>query len=105
MKKAVITTGGKQYLVEEGQQLKVEKLPSKTGDNISFKEVLLTITDKTTKIGQPRVTKATVEAKVIGHKKAKKITGVKMKPKKRNRHFYGHRQPFTEIEIKKIKTT
>ena len=105
MKKAVITTGGKQYLVQEGQLLKVEKLTTKPKESISFKSVLLTITDKSTKIGQPYITKAIVDAKIIRHGKAKKITGVKIKPKKRNRHFYGHRQPFTEIEISKIKTT
>jgi large subunit ribosomal protein L21 len=104
MKKAVITTGGKQYLVHEGQQLKVEKLASKVDEKLSFKTVLLAISDKTTDIGQPGVTKASVEAKVLRHGKLKKITGVKMKAKKRNRHFYGHRQPFTEIEISKIKT-
>ena len=105
MKRAVITTGGKQYLVQEGQLLKVEKLPNKTKEAISFKDVLLTVTDKTTQVGQPFVPKVTVDAKIIRHGKAKKITGVKMKPKKRNRHYFGHRQPFTEIEIKKIKTT
>jgi len=104
MTKAVITTGGKQYLVHEGQQLKVEKLPAKPTESISFDQVLLTMTDKTTKIGQPIVAKAAVAAKVLRHGKAQKIIGVKMKPKKRNRQYYGHRQPFTEIEITKIKT-
>lgn len=105
MKRAVITTGGKQYLVEEGQLLKVEKLSVKAKGTVSFKTVLLTITDKITKVGQPHVAKATVDAKVIRHGKHKKITGVKMKAKKRNKHYFGHRQSFTEIEINKIKTT
>ena len=55
MKRAVIATGGKQYLVQEGQLLKVEKLPNKAKETVSFKEVLLTVTDKTTKVGQPFV--------------------------------------------------
>jgi len=105
MKSAVIKTGGKQYLVSEGETLKVEKLLIKPGDKLTLKEVLLTTTEKTTKIGTPQVAQATVDAKVLQHGRYKKVTGVKMKPKKRYRRYFGHRQHYTAIEITKIKST
>lgn len=105
MKSAVIKTGGKQYLVSEGDTLKVEKLSEKLESEVTFKEILLTTTDKATKIGTPHVKGATVEAHIVQHGKHPKVTGVKMKPKKRYRRYFGHRQSYTEIEIKKIKTT
>lgn len=104
MKTAVIKTGGKQYLVEEGDKVKVEKLPVAEGKKTTFKEVLLTATDKTTKIGTPLVKGATVEAKVVKHGRLKKVFGVKMKAKKRSRKLFGHKQHYTEIAITSIKT-
>lgn len=105
MKTAIIKSGGKQYLVEEGMKIQVEKLPLKTGEAALFNEVLLTATEKTTKLGTPQVKGAVVEAVVARHGRAKKITGVKMKAKKRNRKYFGHRQHFTEVEITKIRIT
>ncbi len=104
MTHAIIKTGGKQYLVATGGKLRVEKLPVEEGKKITFDEVLLTATDKTTLVGAPFVGGAKVEAKVLRHGKADKITGVKMKAKKRRKKFFGHRQPFTELEITKITT-
>ena len=104
MKSAVIKTGGKQYFVSEGDTLKVEKLDQEPGDKTSFEDVLLTATEKITKVGAPNVTGAIVEAKVVQHSKSRKVTGVKMKPKKRYRRLFGHRQRYTEIEITRIKT-
>lgn len=101
---AVVKTGGKQYLVTEGQTLKVEKLPGEEGKSVSFDYVLLAATPKTTVIGTPRVKGAKVEAKIVRQGRAKKVVGVKMKAKKRYRRYFGHRQPFTEVEIKKIAT-
>lgn len=103
-KTAVIQSGGKQYLVHEGKAVVLEKLPEEEGKSISFKEVLLTSTGKTTKIGTPLVTGAKVEGKVIEQGRHKKIYGVKMKAKKRNKKYFGHRQPYTKIEITKIAT-
>lgn len=100
---AVITTGGKQYIVSEGTKLKVEKLPTEAGEKIVFDEVLLTANDTTTTVGTPVVAKAAVEAKVVGHGRRDKLFGVKFKAKKRYRRVFGHRQSFTEIEISKIK--
>ena len=105
MKTAVIKTGGKQYLVSEGNKLKIEKIPTDAGKKTTFKEVLLTATEKTTKVGAPLVKGATVEATVIQHGRSQKVTGVKMKAKKRNRKYFGHRQHFTEVEITSIKTS
>lgn len=104
MKTAVIKTGGKQYLVEEGDKVKVEKLPVDEGKKAVFAEVLLTTTEKTTKIGTPLVKGATVEAKVVKHGRHQKVFGVKMKAKKRSRKLFGHKQHYTEVAITKIKT-
>lgn len=105
MKSAVIKTGGKQYLVEEGTKLKIEKLAAAEGKPATFDQVLLTFTDKTTKLGNPLVKGAQVEATIIRHGRAPKVTGVKMKAKKRHKKYFGHKQHFTEIEVTKIKTT
>lgn len=104
MKTAVIKTGGKQYLVQEGDKVKVEKLPVEEGKKTTFKEVLLTATSKTAKVGTPLVKGATVEALVSKHGRHQKITGVKMKAKKRSRKLFGHKQHYTEVAITKIKT-
>ncbi|MBI3251336.1 MAG: 50S ribosomal protein L21 [Candidatus Andersenbacteria bacterium] len=104
MKSAVITTGGKQYFVSEGQKLKVEKLDIEAGKKVAFNEVLLTTSDKTTSVGMPHVAGAKVEGQVVSHGKRDKVHGVKFKAKKRYSRYFGHRQPYTEIEITKITT-
>lgn len=104
MKSAIIKTGGKQYFVQEGDKVKVEKLPVAAGKKTNFPEVLLTSTDKVTKVGTPLVKGAVVEAKVLKHGRHAKVTGVKMKAKKRYRRLFGHKQHFTEVEITSIKT-
>lgn len=104
MKSAVIKTGGKQYLVSEGDTIKVEKLAADAAQAVDFTEVLLTATDKTITVGQPLVAGARVAATVLRQAKRPKVTGVKMKPKKRYRRYFGHRQSFTEVEITSIKT-
>ncbi|MBI3256027.1 MAG: 50S ribosomal protein L21 [Candidatus Andersenbacteria bacterium] len=104
MKSAVIQTGGKQYLVSEGQKLKIEKLEIEAGKKVAFDEVLLTTTDKTVSVGTPMVAGAKVEGTVIAQDKHDKVFGVKFKAKKRHMKYFGHRQPYTEIEITKITT-
>ena len=104
MKSAVIKTGGKQYLVSEGQKLKVDKLDIEAGKKIAFDEVLLATSDKTTSVGTPTVAGAKVEGQVVSHGKRDKIHGVKFKAKKRYSRYFGHRQPYTEIAITKITT-
>ena len=99
---AIIKTGGKQYLVQPGDKIKVEKIDKKEGEEISFSDVLLVEKDKKVEIGTPLV-KAEVSAKIISHGKADKIVIYKYKPKKRESRKIGHRQPYTEIEIIGIK--
>ena len=102
MNTAVIKTGGKQYLVQEGQKFRIEKLASSEKDKVVFDEVLLTSSGKTIKVGAPLVKGAKVEAKIISHGRHKKVTGVKMKAKKRYKKYFGHKQHYTEVEITKI---
>jgi len=93
---AVIQTGGKQYLVKKGDKIKVEKI-DKEGE-IEFTDVLL-VDDK---IGKPIVKDAKVVAKILNQGKGDKVIIFKYKAKKRYKKKAGHRQPYTEIEIKDI---
>lgn len=95
---AVIKTGGKQYLVEEGQELTIEKLEKEDGSSVEFETLL--VSDKDVKIGTPTVGKVT--ATVLETGRGKKISIVKYKPKSRYRKNTGHRQPFTKVKIEKI---
>jgi large subunit ribosomal protein L21 len=104
MKTAVIKTGGKQYVVQEGELVKVDRLHAEEGKTVTFDEVLLAATDKTTAIGTPLVKGATVRAEVVSHARHPKVVGVKMKAKKRYRRYFGHKQPYTEVKITKIAT-
>jgi len=99
---AVIETGGKQYRVSEGNKIKVEKLNVETGKSFVFDKVLLVNDDKGTKIGAPYLDGAKVEAKVLNQGRAKKVIVFRYHPKTRYRKKKGHRQPFTQLEIKKI---
>ena len=99
---AIIKTGGKQYLVQPGDKLKIEKLEEKEGATVSFNEVLLIEKDAKVEVGTPFL-KAEVTAKVLSHGKGDKVVIFKYKPKKRESRKVGHRQPYTEIEITGIK--
>ena len=98
---AVILSGAKQYLVKEGDKIRVEKLDT-TGDSYTFDKVLLFSKDgKDVEVGTPFLDKK-VQAKVIETAKGKKIKVFKMKAKKGYQKTYGHRQLYTELEITKI---
>ncbi len=97
--KAIIETGGKQYYVEEGSIIYVEKIDANVGDTVKFDKVLMVNGVS----GRPYVSGANVLGEVIKHGKQKKITIFKYKPKKKYRKKQGHRQPYTKIEIKSIK--
>ncbi len=99
---AIIKTGGKQYRVEEGQLLKVEKLPVAEGETVEFDEVLAVANDEDVKFGRPYLEGAKVSAKAIEQGKNKKIVVFKFKPKRRYRKKMGHRQPYTKVLIEKI---
>jgi large subunit ribosomal protein L21 len=99
---AVIKTGGKQYKVHEGEELKVEKLSDKAGDSVSM-ETLLISDDKgkDVNVGKPSLGEKT-KATILEHGKNDKVSTVKYKNKNRYHKFKGHRQPFTKIKIEKI---
>jgi len=99
---AVIRTGGKQYIVSPGQKIKIEKLNKKEGEEITFDEVLLVEKGKKAEIGSPKVSGAKVTGKVLSQSKNKKVIVFKYKPKTRYKKKRGHRQPYTEVEIKSI---
>ena len=98
---AIVQTGGKQYKVQEGDVIRIEKLPVEAGAQVTLDEVLMVVGDET-KIGKPLVEGASVTARVQRNAKAKKIVVFKYKPKKNYRKKTGHRQPFTELLIEKI---
>lgn len=98
---AVIATGGKQYRVQEGDTIYVEKLNAMTDDVVKF-DVLVAGDDETVKIGKPVLSDATVEGVVRANGKRAKVMVFKYKSKKNSRRLKGHRQPFTKVEITKI---
>jgi len=100
---AVIKTGGKQYLVAPGQKLKVEKIDAPEGADVVLGEVLLVADGEKVDIGQPLVEGAKVEARVIQQGRKKKVIVFRYHSKTRYRKKKGHRQHFTEVEIKEIK--
>ncbi len=98
---AVIKTGGKQFRVEEGSEIFVEKLDVEAGDTYTFDEVLMVGGEKTI-IGTPVVSGAKVVAEVIKQGRAKKIIVFKYKKRKKYRKKQGHRQSYTKLVIKQI---
>lgn len=99
---AVVATGGKQYKVQEGDVLRVEKLAGAVGDEVAFDQVLLLGTGKDVRIGQPMVAGAVVKGKIVQQGKSKKILVFKYKRRKRYRRKQGHRQPYTAVKIDAI---
>jgi large subunit ribosomal protein L21 len=99
---AIIETGGKQYLVEPGKRINIEKIEKKEGEEIEFSKVLLVEKDGELKIGNPYVEGAKVVGKIIKQGKQKNITILKYKRKTRYKVKRGHRQPFTRVEILRI---
>lgn len=109
MELAVIKTGGKQYLVAPGALVTIEKLGRgfatqdlKTGDSLTFEDVLMTDNGKTTVVGEPTVSGAKVTGTVHSVGRAKKVEVVKYKAKSRYLKRRGHRQPFIKVKIDKI---
>ena len=100
---AVVASGGKQYKVEEGDILRVEKIPGQVGAAITFDQVLMVSDGEIVNIGQPVVDDAMVEGHIVEQGRAKKIIVFKYKRRKRYRRKHGHRQPYTAIKIDSIK--
>ncbi len=99
---AIIETGGKQYRVEEGQVIKIEKLQAETGEEVTFDKVLAVNKDEQLTIGTPVVEGARALAKVVTQDRDRKITVFKYKAKKNYRRKMGHRQPYTAVKIERI---
>ncbi len=99
---AVVKTGGKQYSVTEGMTLKVEKLAGEKGDALRLEEVLFIGGEKAPRIGAPRVDGAHIACEIVRQGKDRKVTVYKKKRRKGYEKKVGHRQPFTEIRVKKI---
>jgi large subunit ribosomal protein L21 len=99
---AIIETGGKQYRVQEGDVLYIEKISAEVGSTVTFDKVLLVSKDGGIVTGAPYVSGATVTAKVDRQDRAKKIIVYKYKAKKNYRRKQGHRQPYTKVTIEKI---
>ncbi|RTI55014.1 50S ribosomal protein L21 [Thermus scotoductus] len=97
---AIVKTGGKQYRVEPGLKLRVEKLEAEPGSQVELPVLLLS--GEKTVVGAPFVEGAKVVAEVLGHGKGRKITISRFKAKVQYRRKKGHRQPYTEILIKEI---
>ncbi|MGM0522392.1 MAG: 50S ribosomal protein L21 [Pseudomonadota bacterium] len=96
---AVIKSGGKQYRVEEGQTLKLEKIEVATGETIEFDEVLLVGNDDDVTVGAPLVDGAKVSAEIVDHGRGDKVTIIKFRRRKHSMKRQGHRQWFTEVKI------
>ena len=99
---AIIETGGKQYRLQEGDVLYIEKLSASEDETITFDKVMAVGTDNGTKVGAPTVAGASVSAKVLKNGKSKKITVFTYRPKKGSKRKMGHRQPYTKVQIAAI---
>jgi large subunit ribosomal protein L21 len=105
MKYAVLESGGKQYLVREGETVEVDRLPLDVGKPLQWKEVLMVVDDSKVKIGTPTVKGASVKGRVVSQVKGPKIRIFKYIPKQRYRRRKGHRQQYTRVEVEKISLT
>jgi len=100
---AVVNSGGKQYKVQQGQVLRVEKIPGDVGSPVTFERVLMFSDGENISIGQPTLEDVAVEGHIVEQGKAKKIIVFKYKKRKRYRRKKGHRQEFTAVLIDGIK--
>ena len=100
---AVVNSGGKQYKVQQGQILRVEKIPGDVGNPVTFERVLMFSDGENVSIGQPELEDVAVEGHIVEQGKAKKLIVFKYKKRKRYRRKKGHRQEFTAILIDGIK--
>ncbi|MCI7254550.1 MAG: 50S ribosomal protein L21 [Oscillospiraceae bacterium] len=99
---AIIVTGGKQYKVQQGDVLFVEKLEAEEGAEVKFDTVLAVGEEGAVKFGAPSVEGASVAAKVVKNGKGKKLNIITYRPKKGSARRMGHRQPYTKVEITAI---
>jgi len=100
---AVIKTGGKQYRITPGEEVRVEKLPGNVGDQVTFEEVLLTSDGENVTVGKPFVENAKVVARITGQGKGRKVVVFKYKKRKNYRKKRGHRQHYSLVRVEDIK--
>jgi large subunit ribosomal protein L21 len=99
---AIVETGGKQYRVQPGQTIQVERLPAIVGDSVTLDRVLMVADGEEVTVGRPTVEGAAVQATVVGEGKARKVVIYKYLPRHRYRRKKGHRQLFTRLRIESI---
>jgi large subunit ribosomal protein L21 len=99
---AVVASGGKQYKVEEGEILRIEKIPGDVGSSVTFEQILMISDGDQINIGQPLLGDAAVKGQIVEQGKAKKILVFKYKRRKRYRRKHGHRQQYTAVRIDSI---
>ncbi len=99
---AVISTGGKQYKVSEGETIRVEKISGEVGTSVSLDHVLLVSDGQTVKVGKPTLPDTAVSGRIVEQGKAKKVIILKYKRRKRYHRKRGHRQHYTALKIDKI---
>jgi large subunit ribosomal protein L21 len=100
---AIIETGGKQYRIEPGAAVRVEKLEAEVGASVTFDRVLMVNKDGQVAVGAPVVNNAAVVGQVVRHGRAPKVIVFKKKKRKNYRRTQGHRQGFTEVKITEIR--
>ncbi len=96
---AVVASGGKQYRVQEGDTLRIEKIPGEVGAEVALDQVLMVSNDDEVKVGQPVLENVVVHGTIVEQGKGRKIIVFKYKRRKRYRRKQGHRQLFTAIKI------
>lgn len=96
---AVIHTGGKQYRVQEGEVLKVEKLDKNEGETLEFDKVLMVGEGADVKVGAPYIEGGKVSAEVVATGRGAKVTIIKFRRRKHSRKTQGHRQSYTQVKI------
>ena len=99
---AIIETGGKQYLIGDGETLSIEKLPVDEGGKVVFDKVLLTVDGDNINVGKPYLAGETIEADVLKQGRGRKLRIMRYHSKTRHRRRQGHRQPFTQVKVKTL---
>lgn len=96
---AVVVTGGKQYRVEQGSKVRVEKLSGEAGSTVTLDQVLMVGDGSDIKVGAPTVDGASVSAEIVGQGRGKKVEIIKFRRRKHHMKRQGHRQAYTELKI------
>lgn len=100
---AVIQSGAKQFLVSAGDKIKIPRIAKEAGETVKFEVLFFADEDEKVFLGDKETGKAEVTGKVLSQELGEKVKGVKHKPKKRYLVHYGHRQPYTQVEITSVK--